>query len=138
MARWLPFNVPETGLVVVGRRLGPVRAALTDDGHEFGQVPSPAAARTGELDLALGKRVIVGELDQWNAAYGALPKYAEQLAVLAVGLTPGEWRSTFRGDALYPALDDSHTRALLRLPDGSVRRVQLLDGRPIGIERRPE
>lgn len=133
---WQPFAVPSSGLVVTGRRLGPVRAALGALGCESSPVPNAAAVRNGELEGDLGRAVLLGEVDQWNAAYGSLPKLAERMPVLAVGVTPGEWRSTFRGDPIYPALEDPFTRALLRMPDGTVSRVRLRDGRPVSVQQR--
>lgn len=127
---WARFEVPDSGMIVTGRRLGPVRDSLSALGHPVAAVPTAAAARSGDLSLELNGQVLIGEHDQWNAAYGTLPKFAEHVPVLSIGLTPGEWRSTFRGDALYPAVDDSFTRGLLRMPNGRVARVQLEEGRP--------
>ncbi|KAB1643588.1 FtsK/SpoIIIE domain-containing protein [Gulosibacter chungangensis] len=132
--QWQPFRVPAAGLVVTGRRLAPVRQALMALGYSVGAVPSAAAVRSGELELELGGTVILGDTDQWNAAYGTLPKFAEHVPVLLVGVTPGEWRSTFRGDPLYPALEEPFNRALLRLPNGAVERVELLDGSPVRVQ----
>lgn len=129
---WHPFTVPHSGLVVVGRRLGPVREGLSGLGHQSAPVPNAASLRGGEL--AWEEKVFVGEIEQWNASYGTLPNLAERIPVLAVGLTAGEWRSTFRGDPIYPALEDPFSRALLRMPDGRVSRVLLDRGRPMQVE----
>ncbi|MGO1542924.1 MAG: FtsK/SpoIIIE domain-containing protein [Gulosibacter sp.] len=132
--QWQSFRVPKEGLLVTGRRLGPVREALTALGHSVGGVPNAAAMRTGDLAVEIGGQVILGDTDQWNASYGTLPKLAERVPVLAIGMTPGEWRGIFRGDPIYPALADPFARGLLRHPSGKVDRVALHEGAPVQLQ----
>ncbi|SJM70882.1 FtsK/SpoIIIE domain-containing protein [Gulosibacter sp. 10] len=129
-----PFAIPREGLAVVGRRLGPVRAFLERAGARIGPVPSAGAMRPG-ADIDFAGEAMVGDLEQWNAAYGVLPRLAERMPVLAAGLTAGEWRGLFRGDGIGPAVENPYATALLRLPTGAVRRVRLEAGAPSAVQR---
>lgn len=131
----LPFTVPSAGLLVVTRRGATTRAALGTGGVTLDAVPSAADLRTGTSELVGRAPIIVGDFEQWHGAFGVLPRLADQLPVLLIGATTGDWRTLFRGDPMPPALDDPWSRGWLRHPDGRVDRVRLDDGAPVGLIR---
>lgn len=134
---WTAFEAPDAGLVVVARRAGALIQAFETAGRPVRPVPT-AAARTGEVlvDREGAGPIIVGDLEQWQAAYGVLPRLAERLPVLVIGARPGEWRTLFRGDPLPPFLADDWATGLLRDPDGRCVRIRLRDGVPVEREER--
>ncbi|NLT27185.1 MAG: hypothetical protein GXX90_11200, partial [Microbacteriaceae bacterium] len=95
--------------------------------------PTPAAAREGVDALLAGAPVRIGDLDQWHAAFGALPRLGERVPVLVVGAGAGEWRNLFRADPMPPTVADHWSTGLLRHPDGRVERVEFDDGAPVRI-----
>ncbi|WP_185714881.1 FtsK/SpoIIIE domain-containing protein [Gulosibacter macacae] len=134
-AHEVPFIVPPVGLLVVTRRGSTTRAALGTGGVALDAVPSAADLRTGTKELVGRAPIIVGDFEQWHGAFGVLPRLADQLPVLLIGATTGDWRTLFRGDPMPPALDDPWSRGWLRHPDGQVDRVRLEDGAPEGLIR---
>ena len=127
------FRLPDAGLAAAAR---PAPGLADHRGRLGGApqgVPPPQLLRDGlEALLATGP-VLVGDLDQWQAAYGALPRIAETLPVLVIGASAGEWRALFRGDPPPPALADPWASGWLRHPDGRVERVELAEGAPVRL-----
>ena len=133
--RWSTFTVPTGGLVIVARRAGVLGAVFEARGHPVRAVPtlqtvaSITTAHPGE------GAIIAGDLEQWQAAYGVLPRLAERMPVLVIGARPGEWRTLFRGDPPPPIVLDEWATGVLRYPDGRCVRVRLVDGVPTETER---
>ena len=88
---------------------------------------APAATNTSvTVSRASAPRALVGDVDSWQAQWGALTAARSTHTVVVDGCTAGEFRTVTRVRALPPVLDGSRGgRFWLLRPDGTVSRAAL-------------
>lgn len=129
-SRWEPFDLRAGRYAVVARRTAPVAAVLATAGIDVSPPPSASALREGDV----AAQVVLGDVEQWQAAYGALSRLSERRPVVVLGATVGQWRALFRADPLPPAFADLEIRGILRAPDGTARRLEVVAGIPVAAQ----
>lgn len=72
-------------------------------------------------------RAVLGDVEGWQAEFGSLSRLSAEYPVLLSGLTTGEHRALIRGDPLAPLTVDASRSAVLRDPEGRMRRVRWSD-----------
>ena len=89
-----------------------------------GTIHDPRAA---DVSVSAGSdpRAIVGDVDAWQAQWGALAALRSSHSVVVDGCTANEFRSVTRVRALPPVLDPRGSAFWLLAPDGSVARARL-------------
>lgn len=88
--------------------------------------PAPAAPDSVTVSRASAPRALVGDVDSWQAQWGALAAARSTHTVVVDGCTAGEFRTVTRVRALPPVLDGSRGgRFWLLRPDGTVNRAAL-------------
>lgn len=131
-----PFELPATGCIVITRYPARLHDWLVAQGAQLQTIPKPGDTAPAQdpdgatARVVTGARVYVGDPEQWQGAYGALPRLAAQLPTLAIGVGPAQWRALFREDTLPPPILEPGCAALWRKTDGRCQRVVLRDGLP--------
>lgn len=128
---WRPWQIPR-GSCIVARRTSVIARWLEAHNYTVHPVLQATQLRTAAVPQDC---VMLGDVEQWISAYGVASKMADTRPVIGIGLTPGEWRSLFRGDSLPPALAANEDRAIVRAIDGTYSRIRCEDGIPQHIQR---
>lgn len=110
------------GVCIIARRT----AGLTSwcEKQQIAVQPVPAITQLRTMPVS-SDVVVLGDVEQWVGAFGAAGHLGDTRPIIAIGVTPGEWRSLFRGDPMPPALSDPQTQGFIRFPDGHFERIIL-------------
>jgi S-DNA-T family DNA segregation ATPase FtsK/SpoIIIE len=84
-----------------------------------------SAADAATLAREAASAVLVGDVEAWQAAWGALPLIASRMPVVFEGCTPTDLRTLLRTRGLPPPIVSRRGLVLIRNPDGALVRARL-------------
>lgn len=123
----------DVDVLVVARQRAPMRRILEARGFRCIDVTDWRAERQRDEGSEKRKlqqqtaRAVLGDVEGWQAEFGALSRLSAEHPVLLSGVTTGEHRTLIRGDPLAPLTIDASRSAVLRDPEGRMRRIRWAD-----------
>ncbi|MDO5052743.1 MAG: FtsK/SpoIIIE domain-containing protein [Pseudoclavibacter sp.] len=138
---WGPTRLPGTAkgaapvrLAVASARPVERAAGLRAAGWRILPVPAPGQppqAEPAEPDRAGRGAVFLGGFEAWQQSFGALRALSGTMPVVVDGASAGELRQLLPGGQTPPFIADPTATAVLRTPDGTMRRLRWpRDGEP--------